>query len=108
MTMRQHGRKSYTHHTQETRCETTEIENSRRGRIGEVIGRGTARCEKIGERSEDECEDDEEGKVLVEERARQDYEEESESEDLGGVRGWEAGANNEGGGTYEGEGNYCF
>lgn len=87
--MRQHRWKSYTHHTQETRCETTEIENSRRGRIGEVIGGRTAGCEEIGERSENKCEDDKEGQVLVEECAREDYEEESEGE-------------------HEGEGNYCF
>ncbi len=76
--MSQYSRKGNTHNNQKASAESTEINDGIAWALDEIIGVGASSADPVGKRGEDVGCDDEEGQVLVEAGAGEDYEEETD------------------------------
>ena len=101
-------RPTYSHNNEEAGKKAAEIDHAGAAAVHEVlVSGGPAAQPGFGHGGEDvACEDDEQGQVVLEERGREDDEEEADGENLGGA-GSVVGAEGERQRvTHEGEGDY--
>jgi hypothetical protein len=92
---------TYSHNDEEARKKASEVDDAGAAAVHEVIVGGRPSAQPVGHGSEDICEDDEQGQIVLEEGGGEDDKEEADGENLGRLA--VAGASAE---TYEGEGDY--
>jgi hypothetical protein len=77
-------RPTYSHDNEEAGKKAAEIDHAGAAAVHEVIVSGGPAAQPVGHGGEDVCEDDEQGQVFLEERGREDDEEEADGENLWG------------------------